>query len=56
MRTIKFEGKRIVITGVRGREVTKEIFTLYKSTELTGNTQYITHEGVIFYLTEIIKK
>jgi len=51
MRTIKFEGKKIVITG----ENIKEVFTLYESTELRRNTQFIVHEGITFYLTEIIE-
>lgn len=51
MRKIKFEEKKIIITG----DNIKEVFTLYKSTELKENTQFITHDGVTFYLTEITK-
>lgn len=50
MRTIKFEEKRIVI---KGEDMT-EVFTLYKSTELEGNTQYINYQGRTFYLTQVI--
>lgn len=49
MKTIKFEEKRIVIKG----EETTEIFTLHKSIEFEGNTQYINHGGRTFYLTQI---
>jgi len=49
MRAIKFEEKRIVIKG----EESTEIFTLYKSTDLEGNTQYINYQGRTFYLTQI---
>lgn len=50
MRTIKFEEKRIV---VKGEDMT-EVFTLYKSTDLEGNTQYMTYQGRTFYLTQVI--
>ena len=50
MRTIKFEEKRIV---VKGEDMT-EVFTLYKSTDLEGNTQYMNYGGRTFYLTQVI--
>jgi hypothetical protein len=55
-RTIKLIEKKITIKPIEGFEGPTEIWTTQESLIMAGVKQFILHNSVIYYLSQVIKK
>jgi hypothetical protein len=53
MRTIKIEGTKVTMKPIKGENGITEIWTRNRPIEPVDKVQYITHEGLRYYLTSV---
>jgi hypothetical protein len=55
-RTIKFSEKKITMKPIEGFEGPTEIWTTQESLIMAGVKQFILHNSVVYYLSQVITK
>ena len=55
-RTIKFTDKKIIMKPIEGFGGPTEVWTTQESLIMSGVKQFILHNSVIYYLSQVIKK